>query len=1104
MDTPTLPPDGQPGVSPDVPRSTAIPISQHMQHAQPAITGPPLPPVSHFSDQISHGRHYQPSLPPSTYNNSSEPVAYAPGTDSTSYRSSVTSDSYRPSPDHDSYRPSPDVSTYRGPPPPGQSYRPSPDPYRPGDHQSYRPPGTVDPSNDYRSRIEDQYRTENDRFRPRPDAEQYRHGADNEQFRANVEQFRASTDAVMFRPPNGDAGSYRPGSEPTYSATPDLQSQTFRPDVQSRPAASDNNVPQNIPQTVGFDDPLYRAGNKPAESTTPPPTQPEENTESEPALVKSQPPSPVNADLADVINNTIGEPLTVRNRTTKSKLQNLRKSQLFADVVFMFRGGKEIWAHKALVCEYSSYVLQLCSTMRTFDAQQTQSCVMVDIEKIDSSIEIKEDILNMALDFIYGEPLKVLPTDMDDLVWLSQKLHMPDLHAALLDTIKANPDYKDPKRIPVKTEMISNDDDSATDIDEVSPKNSSLITFGTQTIETAILGTTKGRSKRKKTIPKRHVPGPGRPKRNAKSKFIRKVKPPPVPVNEEGVPIDEEGNVILDENGQPLPPIPPQEEKPEEVEEEVPTFDEEMETLDAELGVPATPEPDPEDDPDFSASGYIRRSKRKTRARITGSGVFSTRRKYIKKDPNRPKEPRIRKRNRKPKEKREGEPKSRRKNKCNKCMLQHATVEDLYNHKIQVHHLFGCELCKRCFDAEDMLKIHQLTHSGLNPYVTDDGKTTLYHCDKCPETCFDSLKLNRHRRDAHGLNKLICNMCDAALSNTHYQLFSKHLYYTHYFDGKGCFECDICGKFHSNEEALKRHKVIHETRTFHQCKVCGQTFTMLANLKIHQELYGDKPHVARNRLDQTKKTHQCVHCGLKFARDAHVKRHILTQHSNAEVVEAVREEGRKRINVQRKSLFTKRHFPGYMPKPEGETSSQGRARRRANKKIKLAQKAAIAEAREANARSLAYKQSQLEKQKKSNPPPVQQPPAPAPHVQQNQQPQSLPSPLPTQVPIQRPIPPPMHQIHSQMPPASMPLPPASMPPPTHSHSYSHTQLGGLPQPSGLPPPNPMHNQISIPMHSQRPEPPHAHSSSMPQMHVNMEQYYGGGSAPRDIFNYFKL
>ncbi|CAH1792200.1 unnamed protein product [Owenia fusiformis] len=386
----------------------------------------------------------------------------------------------------------------------------------------------------------------------------------------------------------------------------------------------------------------------------------------------------------------------------------------------------------------------------------------------------------------------------------------------------------------------------------------------------------------------------------------------------------------------------------------------------------------------------------------------------------------------------------------------------------------------------------------MNPYVTDDGKTTLYHCDKCPETFFDSLKMNRHRKNVHGLVKLICNMCDAALSNTHYQLFAKHLYYTHYFDGKGCFECNICGKFHSNEEALKRHLVIHETRTFHQCKICGQTFTMLANLKIHQELYGDKPHVARKRTDNLKKSHQCVHCGLKFARDAHVKRHILTQHSNAEVVEAVRQEERKRINVHRdkRAVFSKRHFPGYMPKPEGETSSQGRARRKANKKIKMAAKAAIEEAREANARSLAYKQNLLEKQRKNNPPPssAHQPPAQPPH-----QPQSLPSPLPTQVPLQRPMPPPMHQLPHDMPPVSMPIPPASMPPPTHSHShpYSHSQ------PGGLPPPNPMHNQISIPMHSQRPGPAHAHSQSS-GMHVNMEQYYGGGSATRDIFNYFKL
>ncbi|CAH1792198.1 unnamed protein product [Owenia fusiformis] len=377
--------------------------------------------------------------------------------------------------------------------------------------------------------------------------------------------------------------------------------------------------------------------------------------------------------------------------------------------------------------------------------------------------------------------------------------------------------------------------------------------------------------------------------------------------------------------------------------------------------------------------------------------------------------------------------------------------------------------------------------SGLNPYVTNDGQTVTYHCDKCPETFLDPKKLTKHRRDVHGLYKLICNMCDASLMNMHFH-YAKHLYYTHYFDGKGCFECKTCGKFLSCEESLQRHMLIHDTREIIQCHDCGQKFTMAANLKIHQELHKDNPnHQARNRLDESKKTHQCVHCGVRFARDAHVKRHILTQHSNAHVVEATREEGRKRIRAHRdkKGIIPKRG-PGFMPKIEGETSAQGRARRKANKKIAQAAEAAMREAREKFG-ALAAQQQQKQKQHE----PAQYDPIPA-HSSH-----SLPSPLPTQVPLQGPMAPPMHQLQPQMAPASMPQP-------SHSHSYSHTQLGGLPQPGGLPPPNPMHNQISVPMHSQRPGPPHAHSSSMPQMHVNMEQYYGGGSAPRDIFNYFKL
>ncbi|CAH1792196.1 unnamed protein product [Owenia fusiformis] len=389
--------------------------------------------------------------------------------------------------------------------------------------------------------------------------------------------------------------------------------------------------------------------------------------------------------------------------------------------------------------------------------------------------------------------------------------------------------------------------------------------------------------------------------------------------------------------------------------------------------------------------------------------------------------------------------------------------------------------------------------SGLNPYVTDDGDTVTYHCDKCPETFDDPKKLTKHRHDVHGLVKLICNMCDASLINMHFH-YAKHLYYTHYFDGKGCYECSVCGKFLSCEESLQKHLKIHDTRELHTCNTCGQRFTLAANLKTHENSHMNTPHVARNRLDDSKKTHQCVHCGLRFSRDAHVKRHILTQHSSAAVVEATREVARKHIRDHRtrKGCVPKRG-PGFMPKIEGETAAQARARRKANKKIAQAAAAAMREARQANAQAQAQAAAQAQSQ-------------PIALDGQNQQSQheSIPQhnshsslsqgpplpPLPTQVPLQRPVPPPMHSI-PQMPSTSMhhvqrngppiPMSMSQMSTPT----YSHSQLGSPP----------MHSQISVPMHTQRPGPAHAHSSTV---HVNMEQYYGAPTATRDIFNYFKL
>ncbi|CAH1792195.1 unnamed protein product [Owenia fusiformis] len=207
---------------------------------------------------------------------------------------------------------------------------------------------------------------------------------------------------------------------------------------------------------------------------------------------------------------------------------------------------------------------------------------------------------------------------------------------------------------------------------------------------------------------------------------------------------------------------------------------------------------------------------------------------------------------------------------------------------------------------------------GLNRYITSkDGITMTYHCDKCSEV-FDQAKgLSTHRKKMHGLVDFICNICEATSKTHHY--FAEHMYFVHYYDGKGYHKCDVCGTSLRHKSALAKHMLIHKQEKPHMCSTCGRAFTQSSTLKTHEEIHmtdAEKTLVCaicnkkfgrrttfKLHVKGHSKSHQCAYCGLRFSRQGHMKRHIQTQHSSEEIAAAAREKAR----IHSQNRKTKRH-----------------------------------------------------------------------------------------------------------------------------------------------------------------------------------------------------
>ena len=148
---------------------------------------------------------------------------------------------------------------------------------------------------------------------------------------------------------------------------------------------------------------------------------------------------------------------------------------------------------------------------------------------------------------------------------------------------------------------------------------------------------------------------------------------------------------------------------------------------------------------------------------------------------------------------------------------------------------------------------------------TEHVKTTLYQCEKCPETFWSKLQLRTHVHKNHPISSKIkgdfkCDICGLKLSfyaSLQRHKKSMHVDENHYCDicNKKCIskiqlhhhvkachssvDCDICQKTIRNAHDLRRHKAIVHNESAYFCNFCPKKRLFLTQDKYEKHLQED-------------------------------------------------------------------------------------------------------------------------------------------------------------------------------------------------------------------------------------------------------------------------
>ena len=228
---------------------------------------------------------------------------------------------------------------------------------------------------------------------------------------------------------------------------------------------------------------------------------------------------------------------------------------------------------------------------------------------------------------------------------------------------------------------------------------------------------------------------------------------------------------------------------------------------------------------------------------------------------------------------------------CNICGKEFTRRDSVARHFQMVHSdkkpTFQCEVCGSKFVRETDLKRHFTKFHG-------EGKVAQYSCDKCDEIFYTPSGLVVHTRREH--RRFHCDLCGKKFAtkfnfDNHLKLknpcefcdvetctkvrMDAHMKSAHsnqvHFKKEGNYECEVCSKSYSNENALLYHKKVkHEvSSTKTPCYLCGKQFSSEKSMQRHSLIVHVESDVSKD-----------IVCESKFSRKDALARHEKEQHGS--------------------------------------------------------------------------------------------------------------------------------------------------------------------------------------------------------------------------------
>ncbi|CAH1791511.1 unnamed protein product [Owenia fusiformis] len=556
-----------------------------------------------------------------------------------------------------------------------------------------------------------------------------------------------------------------------------------------------------------------------------------------------------------VAQATSNERLKLQNKHLRNKLGSVREKGLYQDLEFKLSDGSTVWAHRAIVCEYSSYVALVCSSdSDNINHSQTLSTTVDLSGQVDDTLKFTPSIINYALDYMYGKDVTLTNEDAMKCSRLAVKLNIPELLSAIdsslvdsgmprddiaTDNAYINPDPDpDPELSEPHTHNIKQEPSDTTYTNNEMYDDYLIPLTGfegdNETIEQpdspVKTPPVSKRKKRKTNDDEDWTPGQTSSKKKVTSKKTPKKKQKVETFEDSGDP-DHDIHDDVDYN----------EDTDEYIEQEEQENDEE----DGEVW---------DGTKRITGKVKLRNEVQKVNTRVTENKYIINKSTVSEED-----------------EEREQKSKKKKKRKfiCTYCKEVFTSRPDLIEHKKVQHQRFCCSKCKtQSFNSQELLDEHTALHD--QDRVESEGLIAKKHLKcrhkGCAKRSATQEEMNVHVEEEHGC--FTCSVCNSARFKTQEDLEN------HVVTHKGAHKCKLCNDRFGTRLLLGKHK--EEKHGMFACDICGTACKSLGDVAHHKIQHeGPKPFVTVD--EKGTRVYHCDTCEATLRNNqlffAHMKNH---------------------------------------------------------------------------------------------------------------------------------------------------------------------------------------------------------------------------------------